>query len=104
MKSTREKRITRHRRIRAKISGSKDRPRLTVFRSNRHLHLQLVDDSTGRTIASASTKKDTDLTKALADKAIKLGVKTIVFDRSGYLYHGRIAKIAEELRKAGLTF
>ena len=102
--STRQSRITRHRRIRAKLAGTANRPRLTVFRSNKHLHVQLIDDAASKTLAAVSTVKDKDLVKALMDKASKAGIKTIVFDRSGYQYHGKIAKLAEDLRKAGLIF
>lgn len=103
MKATkRQNRIVRHRRIRAKISGTSSRPRLAVFRSNQHLHLQLIDDVAGKTLAAASTVKDKDVVKALLDKAEKAGIKQAVFDRGGWAYHGRIAKVADEIRKAGL--
>ena len=97
-------RIKRHKRIRAKISGTKTRPRLSVFRSNRHIHLQLIDDATGRTLAASSTLKDSDPVTALLEQTTKLGIKSIVFDRGGHQYHGNIAKLADKLRAAGLTF
>ena len=100
----RQSRITRHRRIRAKISGTAIRPRLSVFRSNKHLHLQLIDDGSSKTLASASTEKDKDPGLRLAEKIAKLGIKEIVFDRGGYRYHGNIAKIASEIRNAGIKF
>ncbi len=100
----RTNRIKRHKRIRAKISGTAERPRLSVFRSNKHLHLQLIDDKSGKTIAASSTVKNKDVAKVLADKAGALGIKAIVFDRGGYRYHGRITKIAAELRSSGLKF
>ena len=102
--SKRTNRIKRHTRVRAKIAGTAHRPRLAVFRSNKHIHLQLIDDDAGRTLAAASTVKDKDAAKALALKAGKLGVKSIVFDRGGYRYHGKIAKVADAIRSAGLTF
>ncbi|OGE78283.1 MAG: 50S ribosomal protein L18 [Candidatus Doudnabacteria bacterium RIFCSPHIGHO2_01_FULL_46_14] len=104
MNNKRNKRITRHRRIRAKVHGTASRPRLAVFRSNKHLHLQLIDDAASKTLASASTLKSKDVAKALSDKADSLGIKEIVFDRGGYQYHGRITKIAEALRGSGLKF
>ena len=105
IKSKREKRISRHKRIRAKVSGTAERPRLSVFKSNRHLHLQLIDDVAQKTLVSASTKeagKLEDLAKLLADKAAKAGIAAAVFDRGGYKYHGRVAKLADAARAAGL--
>jgi len=95
----------RHQRIRAKISGTAERPRIVVFRSNKYLYLQAIDDQKQKTLASASTLKDKDevaakLAKALTDQKIK----KVVFDRAGYQYHGQIKKIAEDLRKEGLEF
>ena len=104
----RENRIKRHSRIRAKVAGTAVRPRLAIFRSNRHLHLQLIDDVAGKTIASATGKKPADrlsaISQTLAEKAGKLGIKQIVFDRGGYGYHGNISKVAEEIRSKGLKF
>ncbi len=104
-------------RIRKKISGTTTRPRLTVFRSNTEIYAQLIDDSTGTTLAAASSKeKDivaqkvakTEKSKlvgaSIARKAIDLGLADVVFDRSGYLYHGRVKAVAEAAREAGLKF
>jgi large subunit ribosomal protein L18 len=109
-----EKRIRRHRRVRAKIIGSAEKPRLCVFRSNNHIYGQLVDDSKGATIVSASDieigKKDakTSLSKEvgvlLAKKAIEKNISSIVFDRGGYQYHGRVKALADGAREAGLKF
>lgn len=104
MNKKQENRIKRHKKIRARLHGTASRPRLSVFRSNRHLHLQLIDDVAGKTLAATSTLKDKDAAKALADKAGGLGIKEIVFDRGGYKYHGRISKLAEKLRSSGLKF
>jgi large subunit ribosomal protein L18 len=113
--SVREARLRRHRRVRAKISGTAERPRLVVFRSNRGIFAQLVDDEAGRTVASASwlqlrptrgTKTDqaSEVGKALAAAARKAGIETCVFDRAGYLYHGRVRALAEGAREGGLKF
>ncbi|MDD5639868.1 MAG: 50S ribosomal protein L18 [Candidatus Pacebacteria bacterium] len=109
-----EKRIRRHKRVRAKIAGSTEKPRLCVFRSNNHIYGQLVDDKKGFTIVSASDievkKKDTktSLSKEvgilLAKKAIEKNISQIVFDRGGYQYHGRVKALAEGAREAGLKF
>ena len=104
-------------RIRKKISGSSSIPRLTVFRSNSDIYAQLIDDNNASTIAGASSRQK-DITaqkapkiakskmvgEALAKKAIELGVKKVVFDRSGYIYHGRVKAVAEGAREAGLEF
>lgn len=100
--------------IRKKISGTKDRPRLSVFRSNKCIYAQLIDDDGGHTLVAASSKdlsetsKKTDTAKAvgklIAERALSLGVSTIVFDRSGYLYHGRVKSLADGARDAGLKF
>jgi len=112
--STREARARRHRRVRAKVSGTSERPRLTVFRSNLGIYAQLVDDSQGRTVASVSfkslpksfkgTKTDQahEVGKLLAGRAKEAGVETAVFDRAGYLYHGRVKALAEGAREGGL--
>ena len=113
--TVREARLRRHRRVRGKISGTAERPRLVVFRSNKGIFAQLVDDEAGRTLASASwlqlrptkgTKTDqaAEVGKALATAARKAGVKTCVFDRAGYLYHGRVKALAEGAREGGLKF
>ena len=104
-------------RIRKRISGSSGIPRLTVFRSNSEIYAQLIDDNSGTTIAAASSKQK-DITaqkaskidkskmvgEAIAKKAVELGVKKVVFDRSGYIYHGRVKAVAEGAREAGLEF
>jgi large subunit ribosomal protein L18 len=103
--------------IRKKIAGTAQKPRLSVFRSNNALYIQLIDDVTGVTLASASTKdKDISAQKvtkteqsklagaALAQKAIGLGISAVVFDRGGYLYHGRVKAVAEGAREGGLKF
>jgi large subunit ribosomal protein L18 len=114
----REGRIARHRRVRKKIHGTAARPRLAVFRSNKHLSLQLIDDDAGRTLVSASTGEPslradgsgatvaaaTKLGQVLAERAKAAGVTEVVFDRGGFLYHGRIAAAAAAAREAGLEF
>ena len=113
--SVREARLRRHRRVRGKISGTAERPRLVVFRSNRGIFAQLVDDEAGRTLASASwlqqrsfegnkTDQAVEVGKALAAAAKQAGIETCVFDRGGYLYHGRIKAVADAAREAGLEF
>jgi large subunit ribosomal protein L18 len=113
--TTREARERRHRRVRGKITGTADRPRLAVFRSNRGIFAQLVDDDSGRTLAAASwlglqskagTKTDQagEVGKALAAAAAAAGVTSCVFDRGGYLYHGRVKALAEGAREGGLQF
>jgi len=108
-------RARRHRRIRGKIYGTAERPRLVVFRSNRGIFAQLVDDSNGKTLAGASwvtvkgatgnkTAQATEVGKALAASAKDAGVETCVFDRGGYLYHGRVKALAEGAREGGLKF
>ncbi len=104
----------RHRRIRAKISGTKEQPRLSVFRSNKHIFLQLIDDSSQKTLASASDLKikkkgtKTEIAKEVGKELAKLAkakkIKKVVFDRSGYKYHGRIKASAEGAREGGLNF
>lgn len=107
------KRERRHRRVRSKVSGTLERPRLAVFRSNRFLYVQLIDDVRGVTLAASSTKgvtgksmleKATGLGKTIAEAAQKKAIKTVVFDRGGYLYTGRIKAVAEGARAGGLTF
>ena len=109
----RNKRKIRHRRLRAKISGTKARPRLSVFRSNMHMEAQLIDDVSGKTIFGAGDlkiKKGTKSQKAqslgalLAKELLAKGYKKIVFDRGGYKYHGRIRALAESLRSGGIEF
>ena len=104
-------------RIRKKVIGTSSKPRLSVFRSNTDIYAQLIDDNSGATIASASSKqKDISAQKApkseksklvgeaIAKKATELGIKEVVFDRSGYIYHGRVKAVAEGAREGGLTF
>jgi large subunit ribosomal protein L18 len=113
--SVREARLRRHRRVRGKVAGTAERPRLVVFRSNRGIFAQLVDDERGRTLASASwlqqrslegtkTEQAAAVGKALAAEAKKAGVEACVFDRAGYLYHGRVKALAEGAREGGLKF
>jgi len=104
-------------RIRKVVSGTEARPRLSVFRSNKEIYAQIVDDVTGKTISAASSR-DKDVSsakgtktevaalvgKSIAEKALKAGVETISFDRGGYLYHGRVKSLAEGAREAGLKF
>ena len=111
-----ESRARRHRRVRGKVAGTAERPRLAVYRSNRGIEAQLVDDATGRTLASASwlalaksfkgdkTAQAEAVGKALATVAKKAGVDTCVFDRGGYLYHGRVKALADGAREGGLQF
>ncbi|MDQ6762202.1 MAG: 50S ribosomal protein L18 [Bacteroidota bacterium] len=104
-------------RIRKKISGSASKPRLSVFRSNTEIYVQLIDDENGTTLASASSRqKDVAAQKvnkveksklvgaAIAQKSVDLGITDVVFDRSGYIYHGRIKAVAEGAREGGLVF
>ena len=103
-------------RIRKTVSGTEQRPRLAIFRSNKDIYAQLIDDVSGKTIAAASSRdKDLDVKgnkteaaklvgKAIAEKALKAGVDTISFDRGGYLYHGRVKSLADGAREAGLKF
>jgi large subunit ribosomal protein L18 len=109
------RRLKRRRRVRAKVRGTAERPRVSVFRSNRGIFAQLIDDSTGRTLASVgwteselrSLKPLEQATKAgelLAQRAKAAGVETAVFDRGGYQYHGRVKALAEGAREGGLNF
>jgi large subunit ribosomal protein L18 len=102
-----------HNRIRAKLSGTGERPRLNVYRSLNHIYAQVIDDQTGQTLVSASTIKlkaggnvaaAKEIGKAVAEKAVEKGIKKVVFDRGGYLYHGRIKAVADAAREAGLEF
>lgn len=114
-----KERMRRHERVRRKISGTADTPRFSVYKSLNHIYVQLIDDVKGVTLCSASTmEKDVkskvgDLTKvdaakvvgkAAAEKALKLGIKQVVFDRGGYLYTGRVKAVADGAREAGLDF
>jgi large subunit ribosomal protein L18 len=114
--TTREARTRRHRRVRGKISGTAERPRLVVFRSNRGIFAQLVDDESGTTLTGASwtalpksfsgNKIDQarEVGKLLAASARNAGVRSVVFDRGGYLFHGRVKALAESAREEGLKF
>jgi large subunit ribosomal protein L18 len=114
--TTREMRLRRHRRVRGKVRGTAERPRLAVFRSNRGIFAQLVDDDAGKTVAAASwvglpksfkgdkSEQATEVGKTLAEAAKKAGVETVVFDRGGYLFHGRVKALAEGAREGGLSF
>jgi len=115
-----EKRKRRHRRVRNKIVGTAERPRLVVFRSTKHIYAQIIDDSQGRTLVSASSAKLAKLKaedktgrktvvarevgRLIAEAAKQQGVQKVAFDRAGYLYHGRIAALADAARKNGLEF
>ena len=116
---TRGQRIKRHNRVRGKISGTTERPRLCVFRSENNIYAQIIDDSKGITLVACSTQekavmeqiKDTDkkgaakiVGKLIAERASEAGIKTVVFDRGGYVYTGRVAELAAGAREAGLEF
>ena len=116
---SREARLRRHRRVRAKISGTAERPRLNVFRSLGQIYVQVIDDVAGHTLASASTidrelrgqveaKSKTEAAKMVgalvAQRAQAVGIKQVVFDRGGYRYHGRVKALADGAREAGLEF
>ena len=107
----------RHARVRTRLSGTEARPRLNVFRSNKHIYAQLIDDVNGVTLASASTlDKEVNLDSAsnidaavkigelVAKRAVEKGIKTVIFDRGGYLYHGRVKALADAARENGLEF
>lgn len=111
----REARLRRHRRVRNRIVGSADRPRLCVSRSNMRIYAQLIDDAEGRTLASAGSiesdlrglKKGeaaTEVGKRIAERAKAAGIEAVVFDRGGYKYHGRVKALADAARDAGLDF
>ena len=119
MKSVTEARIRRHVRIRRKVSGTAERPRLSVYRSLNHIYAQIIDDSRGSTLVAVSTldkdfssekghKGNVSMAKKvgqlIAKRALEKGLKKVVFDRSGYLYHGRVRALAEGAREAGLEF
>jgi large subunit ribosomal protein L18 len=115
---TRAARARRHRRIRVSLSGTGARPRLNVFRSLHHIYAQVIDDATGTTLAAASsneadartnvsgskTERARAVGKSIAERAKDKGVSAVVFDRGGYLYHGRVKALAEAAREAGLDF
>ena len=108
-------RLKRHRKVRARVSGTKDIPRLSVFRSNKDMFVQLIDDVKGETLASVSGKeiKEKNKTKLeiasllgrlIANKASKIKIKKVIFDRGGYKYHGRVKAVADGAREGGLEF
>ena len=113
---TKAQRLKRHKRVRGKISGTPERPRLCVFRSLSHIYAQVIDDVNGTTLASASSvEKDfgayggnKDAAKkigaAVAERALQKGIEEVVFDRGGYIYHGRVKALAEGAREGGLKF
>ena len=118
-KSKSEIREKKHARLRNRISGTAERPRLSVFRSNNHMYAQIIDDTVGNTLCAASTldadaKKELSFTdtveaaayvgKAIAKKALDKGIKTVVFDRGGFIYHGKVKALADAAREAGLEF
>ncbi|MCC7105261.1 MAG: 50S ribosomal protein L18 [Chloroflexi bacterium] len=114
----RGRRIRRHRRVRAKVSGTQLRPRLAVFRSLSHIYAQLIDDTTGHTLVAASTlepalretlqgpktERARTVGKTIAERAKEKGIEAVVFDRGGFLYHGRVKALADAAREAGLVF
>ena len=115
VRTTRDMRLRRHRRVRGKIAGTAERPRLAVFRSNRGIFAQLVDDASGRTLAGATwtalegfkgdkSEQAKQVGKELAAAAKKAGIESVVFDRGGYLYHGRVKALADGAREGGLKF
>ena len=109
-----DRRLKIRRSVRSKISGTAERPRLTVFRSNKQIYAQVIDDTTGRTLAAASSLKIEDkapkkeiaakVGEQIAKSAQEAGVQAVVFDRNGYLYHGRIKELADAARNGGLKF
>ena len=111
-----KQRLVKHKRVRGKISGSNEKPRLCVFRSEKHIYAQIIDDTAGNTLCSASTLEksfeghtgNVEAAKkvgiAVAKKAIGQGIETVVFDRGGYIYHGRVKALAEGARESGLKF
>lgn len=113
---TKAQRLKRHKRVRSKVSGTPERPRLNVFRSEKNIYAQVIDDVAGNTLVAASSL-DKEITgnggnkeaaravgKLIAERAKAKGIKTVVFDRGGYLYHGRVAELAEGAREGGLEF
>ena len=118
-KSRQEVRMNKHRRLRNRFSGTPERPRLAVFRSNNHMYAQIIDDTVGNTLVAASTvenavkaelEKTNDVDAAaylgtvIAKRALEKGINTVVFDRGGFIYQGKIAALAEAAREAGLEF
>ncbi|HHW48513.1 MAG TPA: 50S ribosomal protein L18 [Clostridiaceae bacterium] len=114
-----KERLRRHERVRKKVKGTPERPRLNVFRSLTNIYAQIIDDTTGHTLVAASTldkalkgklkyggnkEAAAEVGKLIAEKALEKGIKKVVFDRGGYLYHGRVKALAEAAREAGLEF
>ena len=110
-----ELRVARHKRLRKRVLGTAERPRLAVYRSLKHITAQVIDDSTGNTLAAASSQEKSLKTtgnadgakkvgEAIAKRALEKGVKAVVFDRGGFRYHGRVANLAQAAREAGLEF
>lgn len=112
-------RIKRHYRVRTRVNGTQERPRLNVFRSTKHIYAQIIDDITGKTLVAASTVESGlkgDVTyggnlnaaakigKVIAERALSSGISKVVFDRGGYIYHGRVKALADAAREAGLDF
>ena len=114
--NTREQRQKRHARVRGKISGTAERPRLCVFRSENHIYAQVIDDVAGNTLVSASSVEKSfegkgsniegarKVGQTVAERALQKGIEEVVFDRGGYIYHGRVQALAEAAREAGLKF
>ena len=118
-KSRSANRVKKHLRIRNRFSGTAERPRLAVFRSNNHMYAQIIDDTVGKTLCAANTlqkdvkaelEKTNDVEaaayvgKVIAERALALGIKKVVFDRGGYIYHGKVQALADAAREAGLEF
>jgi large subunit ribosomal protein L18 len=113
---TNAQRKKRHKRVRSKISGTPERPRLNVFRSEKHIYAQLIDDTKGVTLCSASSVEKSfegsgsnkegarSVGKTVAERAVARGIEDVVFDRGGYIYHGRVKELAEAAREGGLKF
>ena len=113
---TKAQRNRRHKRVRSKISGTPERPRLNVFRSGKHIYAQVIDDTKGHTLCAASSVEKgfgisgsnkegaQKVGKIVAERAVSKGINSVVFDRGGYIYHGRVKELAEAAREGGLTF
>ena len=109
-------RLKRHRRVRAKVSGTAERPRLAVYRSNKYIYAQIIDDVKGTTLVAASSNEAgfegtgsnkeaaRKVGKMVAERAVQKGIEEVVFDRGGYIYHGRVSELAEGAREGGLKF
>ena len=111
-------RVKKHMRVRNRLAGTTERPRLAVFRSNNHMYAQIIDDSVGKTLAASTTEKaikdelektnDVDAAayvgKVIAERALEKGIKTVIYDRGGFVYHGKVQALADAAREAGLEF